>query len=488
MWNSNIFCRARERDCNFKDPRISFDSIIGIMTILHAIYFTQVPVLEFFCQIIEMLHIATPISEIDRKLRDGKLQEIVAKLNMNAEQLNSITFTLATAKVFQAFLAYINDHNTLSVVVVDKFLTFMKFSLKLTKDEENYEVLCNMFYYFLTSSNLKTAQKLQMVNFFFVLDGHNTMIKKIHDAEKLVQALQFKSRVVLAEVMKVFMEFMTKSPDADEDWKKKSYEIVFKGNVFSEKYDRPESEQAMMYIFLRFVDFTWKKPSFDKIDVLANTSTILAVMKTRKETIDPTFYNMLTTLYTSTFINISIKGNKLLKISSNAVLRSIKNVKTVDLNFLKWLNVMGKPKPEFFNQLAIKFLSQAKLDQIEPHQSRVFDKQIILKTFLNPSTKSLTLHTNLKEVLCSCSDIGKSPRDFEKLMKGFKNLRIRKKQKALNVMDVIIASAGRIVDTTLKKKTATNFMTIMTDSTSTQHEKLAVIQAATNLFRCNLNN
>jgi hypothetical protein len=481
-FSKNFNFRARERDCNFNDPRISFTSIVSVMSSLSKIHFLHVPVLKFLFLIIELLSTTPAKDDSDIKFREEKLLQIVEKLNVEADQLNKTDFAIATSNVLQKVLMSIKNQQQEVVsktiqVLVEKLLAFMEFSLKAINVEENCEVLCNLFYYFLSSPNLIMKQKLQLLNYFFILDGHNKITAMMLNKKG---SLQFKSRALMAEVMSVFMKFVSKSPDTDETWKKKAHDIVFKNN--NDFDDEPSREEAMMYIFLSFIDFKWKKLSFNKAGVLINTSIILAVMKTRNETIETTFFNLLTTLFTSTFVDIKIKGNELLATSSKALRRSIQAIGLVDMNFLKWWKATGTPKRKNFNQVTMKFIAQKKFrQQLELHDTKFLDKEMILQAFLDPSTKLKTVHMNLKNILCSYADLGKSPYDFKKL---FEKLRAEKKRRrAFDVREVIVASIGSLKDSKLKKRTARHFMMLLEDQSATQDEINLAVEAVENLHR-----
>lgn len=405
-------------------------------------------------------------------------------LNLKPVNIKSMLYLLATAKVLHSTLTYMKDQPALQKTVIEKFLAFMEFSL--SRNEENYEIFCNLFFYFLNISSLNAKQKLPVLNYFFVLDGYRIVSSTILNS-KTPKTLQFKSRVVLAEVMNFFMKFLSKSPEPDESWRNKSYEIVFKGT--SEGKEKvcdkcPTLEESQLYIFEKFIDFTWKKKTFDKFEVLSNMSLILAVTKERGEIIEPTFFNMLITLYTSTFKNIKVPGNNLLEVSSAVAVNSIKSVSAIDINFLTWWKAMAKPRQKLFNQVALKMLKQSKLHQTEKTDFKIFDEQSILQNFLENSNSSSILQDNLRTILCGLSDIGKSSSEFEKLLNKWQKLRAEKEiQKAENFLSVIAENVGSIEETGLKKKTAMTFLTFINSPLTTQQEKLAVIKATANLLR-----
>jgi hypothetical protein len=388
-------------------------------------------------------------------------------------------FSLATAKVLHSSLKYSKNSLSLQKIVTEKFLAFMELSLASIKEDDLFEIFCNLIYYFLTDVYLGEAFKLLIINNFFMLDGHRKILQKIFQ-EKVQSAIELKSLVVMAEIMNVFLTFLSKSIGRESDFKRKSYEITFKGTRKSSA--EVTAEESLMYIFEKFVDFMWKKKTFDKCEVLSNTAVIFAASK-GKMTIDPTFFFMLLTLHTSTFVDIKVQHNKLLQISANSALRSIKTISEVDLKFLLWWKAMGKPDKKLFNQVSMKFLKKTKLDAIERHEAEIFDKKIILERFLNTKA-SKTFHGNLKEILCSYSDIGKSSSDFKKLLNEWMRLQAEKgSQKAMNVMDVIVKNVGSVEEIELKKKTAMKFVEFVEKPAASSCEKIAVIEMAASLLR-----
>lgn len=309
----------------------------------------------------------TTKNENESQISCNKLGKVLQKLSMRREDLKSALFSISTAKVLHNSLIYIQNDVNLQKVVVEKFMLFTEFALNQAKDEEMLEIFCNLSYYTLTAKNLEESLKLQIVNHFFTLDGHHKLLKLILN-QKTQIAIEVKLLVLLAEIVNIFLTFLSRSFGCGGVWKKKSYEIVFKGTRMSR--EKITAEETSLYIFEKFVDFMWRKKVFDECEVLSNTSMILAASKD----IDPTFFHMLLTLHTSTFVHIKLFPNALLKISANAALRSIKAISAVDLKFLVWWREMGKPDKKLFDQVAMNFLEQSKLSGIESHEARIFDR------------------------------------------------------------------------------------------------------------------
>lgn len=355
MFVNILIKRARENSCDFSDARLSLNSLVTVINELNQTHFIRVPVLDFINLIIELM-ISVPAKDAnDQKHRDEKLLEVIRKLKVTENLLNSLTFFLLTSKILNSAMNFskkiTTEQNLICQLVIDKFLALMDFAVTSNKKPNHHEVFCNSFFYFLTTEKLKINEKLQLVSRFFVLDGHELFLAMI--SEK-TQAVQFKSIVVMAEVLNLFLKFLSKSSDKDATWKKKSYKIV--SSVASTSSPEINSDKMLFYIFMKFVDLTCKKKSFDKDRVLSQSAMILATLTAQKISLEPPYFNMLTTLFTTTYVNVAINGNNLLQVSSDAILDSIENVKFIDLKFLTWWKSMGKPNSTEFNKIAMNFL------------------------------------------------------------------------------------------------------------------------------------
>lgn len=438
--------------------------------------------------------IESPVAnDSDKKHRNERTLEVIKKLSTEDEHLESTLFMLLTSEVLHNVLFYIPSeaseitsiHELMRTTVINKFLAIMDYVLKVDKDLGAYEIFCNMLYYLLTSEKFKLREKLQLLNRFFVLGGHQSTISmKSADERKKSRVKQLKSRIVLSEVLAVFLTFMMQPAKPDQSLKKMCYAIIFKANIkLMEAAEANLSYETMrLYIFIRFIDLAWKKANFDKAEVLSSTSVILAAAKLRKLTIEPVFFKMLITLYTAAFTRLTIKGNELLETSSNAILRSIAQVQTIDLNYLMWWKEMGKPKAAEFKLAVTTLLSRDKLDLLEHLQQRqlaLFDKSLMIDILLNPKT-TITTYSNVSNILRNYASTSSS-QDFEKLLSELKNVqRSQYKEKVkhreqflLNILDLMKAYGSNVSNLKLKQQTGQILLKIFKEPSTSEHVKLA---------------
>lgn len=449
------------------------------------------------------MFLAPPKDERDLKHRDQKLVEILKMLSIrNKHSQSDVTFMLLLSEILRKVLNMIPmisnieqltiEHKLLRSVIVDKFLAVMDYALKANENPSVHEVFCNMFYYLLTSERLVLRQKLQLLNRFFILDGHNFLVKVIvYDNEKEAPVTHFKSNLVMAVVVNTLVKFLNKSTDIAKVLEKKSYDVVLKSNkkLMDPVNNDASHETMMMFVFMKFVDYTWKNPKYNKSEVFCNVSLILAVVKVKKMSIDPTFFHMLTILYTSTFRPITIKGNNLLEISSTMIMDS-KHAKKIDLNYLMWWKVMGNPKKEEFKKAVADFVKQKEIpeiDNLQPGNLRLLDQKLMIEIFLGPLALPIAAHNNMKKVLCNFTTVG-SQNDYRKFLEKFKEIQSEvpekkknQQQRLLNVMDVMNVKAENLSDT-LKRETGRVLMKTLKARTTSQHAKLSAIQIATNLM------
>lgn len=452
--------------------------------------------------------IESPVAnDSDKKHRNERTLEVIKKLNTEDEHLESTLFMLYTSEVLHNVLFYIPSeaseitsiHKLMRATVINKFLAIMDYILKVDKELEAYEIFCNMFFYLLTSEKFKLREKLQLLNRFFVLGGHQSTISMKSAGEKKKSRMQqLKSRVVLSEVLAVFLTFMTQPAKPDPSLKKMCYAIIFQSNVkLMEAADANLSYETMrLYIFIRFIDLTWKKANFDKAEVLSNTSVILATAKLRKLTIEPVFFKMLITLYTAAFTRLTIRGNELLKTSSTAILRSIAQVQTIDLNYLMWWKEMGKPKAADFKLAVTTFLSRDKLDQLEHLQQRqlaLFDKSLMIDILLNPKT-TIATYSNVSNILRNFASTSSS-QDFEKLLIELKNIQRsqsnekvkHREQFLLNILNLMIAYGSNVSNLKLKQQTGEILLKIFNEPSTSEYVKLATSEIVMSFINVDFN-
>lgn len=458
----------------------------------------RVEVLDYINLIIELMKVSPPVVEKHIAYRDLKLLEILKKLSSKLEHFQSLKFTSLTSKIIHQILILISlkdepVHKLMFKVMIEKFLPLIDFTLTANTDDKIHEVFCNMFYYLLTSEKLKMRHKMQLLNRFFVMNGHNFMARAIgrNESKMRTQAKHFKSLIVMSEVVNVFVKFFSKSSDSELSFKKLCYEIVFNANMeqMEPMNNNVSHETMLMYAFLSFVDMRWKNPKFNGNKVLCNVSLILTATRANQASMDPNFFNMLTTLFTFTFRQVAISRNNLIQISSAAILES-EHLKNIDLSYLKWWSVMGKPRSNEVNAAVMKFLLECESWQIENLQEsdlQVFDRRLLMEKFLDDSTSSIKAHSKLKTVLCNFTSI--EPEEYQLLLARFKYLQTEtakkkkhQQQQLINVIDVMTTTVGSLMNIDLKKKTASALMKILTQQSESQHVKLAAVQIATNLM------
>lgn len=366
----------------------------------------------------------------------------------------------------------------------------MDFILKENIDYINYEIFINLFFYLLTSTSFKLKHKMQLLNRLFVLNGHNFLLTvSAADGDDGAENIRSKSRIVLAKVLETFAKFITKSPDSDHKLSTRCFEIMLNSKSQMPIDGELRLESMLMFIFMKFVDYTWNNPILDRPSVFSNVSLILAITRERNEVLEPAFNKMLTTLFTATFIKISMKKNSLLKVSSKVLLATT-NSSQIDLNYLRWWYLVVKPKKTVLNNVVTKFLGKlepGQFDNLQPKDSEMFDLKLMMRMFLDNSTK-MKLHNCLSQVLCNFTSIEAT--EYQKLLdEGFKVLRLascKKKhrvERLKNVMDVMNAGAESLVDMNVKRKTAEVLSKTLHQPSSTPHVKLAAVQIATNLLR-----
>lgn len=495
------FFRARERDFDFKSETFPFNYLVATIGSFNKIHLMQVPALDLINFTFELMIDSPTANESDTNFRSEKISEVLKQLNVQKQHLESVMFMLLTSKILHNILFYIPSksdeikpvHQLMRVTLIDKFLAIVDYILLAKTDHRHYEIFCNMIYYLLTSVKLELREKLQILNRLFMLNGLHSIISMIiEDEEGKSGVIQFKSKVLLSEVLVVFLTFMKKSAEVDPLLKKACYQIVFKCNMKLMGTNDASRESMLLYIFVKFIDFVWKTPTFDAINVLSNTALILAITKLKKIKIDPSFFKMLTTIYMAAFTNVSIEGNELLQTSSKAILVSIRQVTRIDLKYLIWWKAMGKPKAKNFRSVVTNFLQQNELnelDNLQPQELALFDKSLLMNIFFNPTT-SIKAHSNVKRILCqfvsSCSS-----KDYEKLLKEFTSIQWSpspekieyREQMILNILGLMMAYSVNVANLKLKVETCTRLLKAFIEPTTSFRVKEAVTQILVNFVK-----
>lgn len=462
----------------------------------------NIAVLDFISVLIEiMTSFPAPKAE-DELFRNYRLFVLLKKLNFLQKDFESPTFTLHFAEILHNVLKHIPKRksspsatpNALLQVLIEKFLDLMEFCLSSETETAIFEIFCNMFYYFLTSEKLEMHQTMNLLNVFFILDGHEKYLKTTKDEAlnfngktKTFLVMKSKFSIVMAEVLNVFLKFTSATFQVDQVPKSICYKIVFNAKIdqlIPIKSDMHQ-ETLQLYIFLKFVEFVYKKPTFKRNEVVSNFSLILAAINAKLVSIEPPFLSLMTHLFTSTFKNISIRENVLLQIASSELLKSVANVKRVDLKYLKWWKEMGNPKLTQLNGVVMNFFKQGycqELENLEPRFLNVFEQAHLLTAFLEVSNFSEPLHSNLKSVLCNFTKIETA--DYRRLLEMIQRLHSTKPlngQTFQNVMEVINAYV-RTKDEQLKAETAGAILPLFNKSATPLHLKVLAIEIASQLF------
>lgn len=474
-------------------------NILNTLSSLKTVTINQITALELVNLVIELMTSLKQTDADDSKFRDQELLKILKKLNSRLENLKYEPFVLLLSKILQNVYNmlpvtssehFANEYKLLRSVVVDKFLALIDFVIQFNVNPNVHEIFCNMFCRMLTKEKLELHQKHQLLRRFFSLDGHNFILRIIGPSNGVETPINhLKSTLVMAVAVSTFVKILNKSTDLTI-LDKESYNIVFKADMMHLDLvtNNASYETMMLYTFLKFVDYTWKSPHFNDHEVFYNVSLILAMTKVQKFDLDPTYFHMLTTLFTSTYQPASIHRN-LLQIASRAILSS-KHPKRLSLNYLKWWKSTKKLKVENFNKAVIDFVKQEEnleLESLRPSDLTLFDQKLMLDNLLEPSTLSISALNNLKAILCNFSAM-KSCRAYQKLLRRFKNLLMEpaeknklEEQRLINVMDVMNSIAGSLSDADQKQKAAKLLMKALKASSTSQHVKLSAVQIAKNL-------
>lgn len=433
--------------------------------------------------------------ENDFNCRNQKLYEVLRNLSTKTEFLSRPQLIILFSKILHnalnlipsAFEMLSSEFKLIRAVVIDKFLAVMDLTLKENSDDIIYEVFLNLFYYFLTSSSLKQKQKMLLLNRLFSLKGHHYLftMATASEEESSKEIRRLKSKIVIAEVLKVFVMFISEPATSEV----KTYELISKSSPQTPIQGELHLESMMMFIFMRFIDFTWNnfRSDKDKADVFSNVALILTETRERKYAIEPAFTKMISTLFTSAFIKLSLRKNPLLKMSSKALLE-MTNCSQIDLNYLRWWFSMLKPKKKVLMEVNVNFFNNLKpgqLNSIQQSDAKLFDLKLTMKMFLDNSTK-IKLHNLLSQVLCIFTSINTT--EYKKLLESFNVLRLssyKKKhriERLMNVMNVMNSAAESLVDMNVKQKTAEVLSKTLHQPSSIPHVKLAAVQIATNLL------
>ena len=454
-------------------------------------------VLDFVNTIIELMTGFPAAKSEDETLRTRLLLVILTNVQVQVDSFKSVMFTLRLAKILHNSLNYIPkklashsfEHKSICELIIVKFLVLMDFVVDYNEDVGNNEIFCNMFYYLLTSKTLASYQKLQLVNQFFVLNGHQKLVTWINianDDDKTKRVKFFKTRVVFAEVLHVFIKFVSQKFAVEELEKKTCYKIIFMADM--KKMNPLEcnlsSETFSIYIFMEFINLKWKKTLPDDDTILTNISYIFKSVKDHKVLIHPAFLELLKSMFISLASKTAIHENPLLKEVSNELLKAVKEDESMSLQSLKWLKEVGDPDTLKFNEAVMKFVLVSHADQfvsLEQDYLKLFDQTLITEAFTE--AVSTSMHNNLCIILCQFPNL--PGEHFKCLLLTLRKLcsqQCKQPQKIVNVLEVISAHCENL-DQELKNETVKALITVIENQRfSDDYSKIFTIEIACKLI------
>lgn len=469
---------------------------------------SHVPVLDFINLIIELMIVTPPAKDNEKRVRDQNLLRALKKLNVDDKSFSSVQFLLLTSFILNNSLKFVHvtsekqsrEQKLIVTIISQKFLALMQFALKHENDVQHLEIFLNLFYYLLNSDCLIYHLKLILLNRFFTLNGHGKLSKLTcsNSSDKKPDRVQaFKSRVVLSEVLVVFMEFFGKSEAEDRCvMKKQAYDIIFNADFLNGmRASNPTQETMLAIAFINVINLLWKTQGFNQNKLLGQTAFTLASLHVQQIAIKPIFLKMLVKLLTVTFKPI-VRDYQILKISSNFILNSAVETYTLDLHYLKWWKAMGKPNESQLDQMIVRYLTQEHcddLDDLKPSDLEVFDQKLLLEKFLTPEIISeTTQHSRIMKILCSY--LSSHSQDIEKLSRVFRQLFFNESEKnfyetaMINIASVMNARILAIQNDKEKLKITTGLSYVLKSllKTSTPHLKMVTVEMAKNLLRYEL--
>lgn len=357
----------------------------------------------------------------------------------------------------------------------------MDFNVQIKQLEES-EIFYVTFYHLLTSEQLTTFDKALLINRFFVLDGVNVCIRQINNIDESETEKFFKERVILSEVFNTFLKCMLLVPD--DSMKKECYNIVFGANCrleLSSSVENTKTETIIMYILVNYVGYKWKTPNFKKNEVLCGLSLVLASRKARELTEFPAFESLLTTLFTSTFVDISIRGNSLLQRASKSLLTMNSRAHT-SIKYIKWWKATAIPKQFELDEAVKALLSQDNGRQscgFETDDLHIFDRSLLVKILLS-SRSTLIEKRNAKQILCTAP--GLFPNDCRKMLRTLKKLCATYYEGSPNestissIIEVLEKSVRYSLDYKFVKETSLAMIQIFKKPSVSKELKLAAVQ------------
>lgn len=469
----------------------------------------HLPALDFANLVCEILITIPPKDENDKKFRDQKMFAIIQNLKIDSHNLEFVDYFILYAKLIHNMLQYISSdvgtkHQNLIIdIVVDKFMVLMEYVLHDNEELISYEVFINLFYYILRSKKVLFTKKVLLMNRFFNLNGHNFLISVIDEVpQKNGRRRSFKSMVILSEVLSVFMRFtnnVSANDEASMELQKKCYNIVGsanivllkkKTNIYKVIPNKYTKETILLMTIISFIDHQWKIPD-NRNKTFSKIALLLLVSDMRQINVNSCYFNMMVKIFTTHFAELSIQNSQFLQTSSAVILKSIVDVKIIDINFLKWWKTMGHPTKKAFNEAVIRFIRnpEDQFTDLAPSDVTIFEQKRMLLIFQD-QTLPISMHSNVAKILCN---MHLEKREYRKLLIIAKNLLADKSkqqdifyqasehqnQRLANVLDVI-GSNNRYCDFKEKKATVKIILNIL--KKSAPHLKMASMQLYCNML------
>jgi hypothetical protein len=256
-------------------------------------------------------------------------------------------------------------------------------------------------------------------------------------------------------------------------------------DVFSDKAFSHNS--IMMIIFIKYIQWRWNRNNISKGELLSCMAVILVIGKVEKMDFDKGLFSMLIHLFTSSYVNVSIKGNYLLEDSSCTIMKYIPHLKIVkDINFLKWWhcqNVLNKTKDlRTYESSIIGFINLPinNLDNLTCNDLSPFNLKLMIDWFFDTNKDNIINKKNLAKLI---DKFPLSIREYEKFLRRFQqSLDKTKYVENTDVLSILSSNAVRL-NIHLKKRTGKLTLKTLKNPNIELCDRMMKIQLAVSIMK-----
>lgn len=319
--------------------------------------------------------------------------KIIANENLkNIEYYQTATEVICNLIEYTSYHGNILQKDEMSLIslVTDKILILTEYAINDAKGSiKHLEIFYKFFFQLLYIMDGLSVSKIQILNLFFKLKGHN-LLYQVNTNDSLLNT----------ELKLIFSEIMTQFTAAQQNVKESKMKILRKllYSIFSAQAPEHENQDDFKLIVKSYVELKLGSIG-NKKEALITISNLIVKLKAVNFSLDTILLVMLITIFSDLFmteIDASQRGGPVQKAQTvcKTCLASVSP--EITKNFLRWLVHIRQQKQEDCESYILKYISRD-FFTCDKNSLNIYEPKWLAKFYFDNNTEK-TMRKNILQI------------------------------------------------------------------------------------------